>query len=181
MSEPGYKLTAYFDERDRSRGRFLADQLFDIYERHRMRTSVLLRGVVGFGQHHGLHTDRLLTLSESLPAVSIAVDSRERIEAALPDVLDVAQSGLISLERAWVGTGDGIGRLPLRMSQGRRSSSPSTADAACAPAASPAMWRRSTGSAPRAPPGRRCSSESTARCTASAAGRGSSPVTRTCR
>jgi PII-like signaling protein len=114
VSEPGYKLTAYFDERDRSRGRFLADQLFDIYERHRMRTSVLLRGVVGFGQHHGLHTDRLLTLSESLPAVSIAVDSRERIEAALPDVLDVAQSGLISLERAWVGTGDGISRLPLR-------------------------------------------------------------------
>ena len=56
-----------------------------------MRTSVLLRGIEGFGGRHELHTDRLLTLSESLPAVSIAIDTRERIEAALPEVLALAR------------------------------------------------------------------------------------------
>jgi PII-like signaling protein len=98
--EPGIKLTTYFEERDTVDGRFLADALFDVYERHAMRTSVLLRGVAGFGGHHLLHTDRLLTLSENLPAVSIAVDTRARIEHALPDVLRIATSGLVSLERA---------------------------------------------------------------------------------
>ena len=68
MSEPGIKLTTYFGEREREGGGFLADALFDVYERHRMRTSVLLRGVEGFGERHRLQTDRLLTLSESLPS-----------------------------------------------------------------------------------------------------------------
>ncbi|HWC85807.1 MAG TPA: DUF190 domain-containing protein [Solirubrobacteraceae bacterium] len=100
MLEPAVKLTTYFEERDRAGARFLADALFDVYERHAMRTSVLLRGVAGFGEHHRVHTDRSLTLSENLPAVSVAVDTRERIERALPDVLRAATSGLVSIERA---------------------------------------------------------------------------------
>ncbi len=108
MNEPGIKLTTYFSERDRVNGRFLADALFDVYEQHQIHTSVLLRGVEGFGQHHAIQTDRLLTLSENLPAVSIAIDTRERIEAALPEVLKVTNHGLISLERAQLITGDGL-------------------------------------------------------------------------
>jgi PII-like signaling protein len=106
--EPGIKLTTYFEERDRVGDRFLAEALFDIYERHAMRTSVLLRGAAGFGERHRMHTDRLLTLSEDLPAVSIAVDTQTRIEHALPEVLAIATSGLISLERAQLATGDHI-------------------------------------------------------------------------
>jgi PII-like signaling protein len=114
VSQPGIKLTTYFSERDRSGDRFLADALFDVYERHRMRTSVLLRGVEGFGQHGHLQSDHLLTLSENLPAVSIAVDTRERVERALPDVLRVAGHGLISLERAQLAAGrEEIARLEL--------------------------------------------------------------------
>ena len=100
MREPGIKLTTYFSERDRSGERFLADALFDVYEHHEIHTSVLLRGVEGFGQHHHLQTDRLLTLSENLPAVSIAIDTRARVESALPEILNVTSHGLISLERA---------------------------------------------------------------------------------
>ncbi len=112
MREPAIKLTTYFSERDRSGGRFLADALFDAYEHHEIHTSVLLRGVEGFG-HHPLHTDRLLTLSENLPAVSIAIDTRERIEHALPEILSVTPHGLISLERAELVSHDDISRLVL--------------------------------------------------------------------
>jgi PII-like signaling protein len=108
VNEPGIKLTTYFSERDRVGGRFLADALFDVYERHQMHTSVLLRGVEGFGHRHMLQTDRLLTLSESLPAVSVAIDTRERVEHALPEVLRTATHGLISLERATLLSGDGL-------------------------------------------------------------------------
>jgi PII-like signaling protein len=109
LNEPGIKLTTYLSERRRTAHGFLADELFDIYERHGMRTSVLLRGAAGFGPHHHLQTDRLLTLSESLPAVSIAVDTRARIERMLPDVVGAVSHGLVSLERARLATGSEIG------------------------------------------------------------------------
>jgi PII-like signaling protein len=113
VREPGIKLTTYFSERDRSGDRFLADALFDVYEHHEIHTSVLLRGVEGFGQHHHLQTDRLLTLSENLPAVSIAIDTRARVERALPEILNVTSHGLISLERAELVSGADMSGLTL--------------------------------------------------------------------
>src|SRR5205823_12466198 len=94
------KLTVYFGERDRSDGRFLADALIDVFERHEVRVSALFRGVEGFGIKHRLQTARLLTLSEDLPIVAVAVDTRARIEALLPEVEDASRHGLITLERA---------------------------------------------------------------------------------
>jgi PII-like signaling protein len=60
----------------------------------------MLRGIEGFGHHHSAHTDLLLTLSEDLPVVSVAVDKRERIEALMPQVLGLKRRGLVTLERA---------------------------------------------------------------------------------
>ncbi len=100
MNEDCLKLTAYFAERDRSDRRFLGDALLAICERHALQTSILLRGAEGFGRHQILQTDRLLSLSEDLPMVLVAVDSRTRIEAALPEVGAAAAHGLLTLERA---------------------------------------------------------------------------------
>ena len=99
MDEDGLKLTTYFGERDRVDGRFLADTLLDLYGRRELKTSILLRGAQGFGLKHHLRTDRLLTLSEDLPVVSVAVDARERIEALLPELTKMKRRGLITLER----------------------------------------------------------------------------------
>lgn len=94
------KLTTYFGERDRTQDRLLADELLDIYGGNRLQVSILLRGTQGFGRLHHLHTDRLLTLSEDLPVVSVAVDTARRIESMLELVLQVKRRGLITLERA---------------------------------------------------------------------------------
>ncbi len=104
-SEECLKLTTYFGERDRTPGGLLADELLDLYDAQRLRASVLLRGAEGFGRLHHLHTDRLLSLSEDLPVVSVAVDRRERIEATLERVLQIKRRGLITLERARLLTG----------------------------------------------------------------------------
>lgn len=100
MSTDALKLTTYFGERDRSGDRLLADALLDLYARHEIEASVLLRGIEGFGAKHRTRTDLLLTLSEDLPVVSVAVDARERIERLLPDVLAIKRRGLVTLERA---------------------------------------------------------------------------------
>ena len=94
------KLTSYFGERQRSGGRFVADAVLELYGRHEIAVSILLRGTEGFGLKHRLRTDRSLTLSEDLPLVAVAVDTRPRIEAVLGPVLALNPTGLVTLEGA---------------------------------------------------------------------------------
>jgi PII-like signaling protein len=102
------KLTTYFGERDRTDGRLLADALLDVYGAERIRASLLLRGAAGFGRIHHLHTDRLLSLSDDLPVVSIAVDAPARIESALERVLAITHRGLVTLERTRLHSDDAL-------------------------------------------------------------------------
>jgi PII-like signaling protein len=99
------KLTTYFGERDRTEHHLLADELLGLYGRHEAEASILLRGIEGFGVRHRIRTDLVLTLSEDLPVVSVAVDSRERIEQLLPEVMAIKRRGLVTLERARLLTG----------------------------------------------------------------------------
>jgi PII-like signaling protein len=106
VNEDCLKLTAYFSERHRSSGRFQADPMLELCERHALATSVLLRGAEGFGTRHVLQTERLLSLSDDLPVVVAAVDTRARIEAALPEFERTMEHGLLTLERARMLTGE---------------------------------------------------------------------------
>jgi PII-like signaling protein len=112
VNEDCLKLTTYFGERDRMDQWLVADSLLDLYAEAEIETSVLLRGVTGFGLKHHLRTDRLLTLSEDLPLISVAVDTRQRIETVLDRVTKLQRRGLLTLERARMVT-DGVGEISL--------------------------------------------------------------------
>jgi PII-like signaling protein len=112
MNDDCLKLTTYFGEHDRTQDGLLSDELMDVYGAHRLQASILLRGAEGFGQLQHLHTDRLLSLSEDLPVVSIAIDDRRRIESMLGAVLQIKRRGLITLERARLLSGE-IGPVAL--------------------------------------------------------------------
>ncbi|MCL2769585.1 MAG: DUF190 domain-containing protein [Solirubrobacterales bacterium] len=118
MNEDCLKLTTYFGERDRTEDGLLGDELLDIYGAHRLDASILLRGAEGFGRRHHMHTDRVLTLSEDLPVVSVAVDKRARIESTLDEVSRLERGGLITLERARLLGGElGGVRLPEQLGE----------------------------------------------------------------
>ena len=121
MSDDLLKLTTYFGERDLGQDGFLADALVDAYARHRVQLSALFRGAEGFGLAHGVHSDRLLTQSEDLPIVSVAVDARERIEPVVPEIEHLGRHGLVTLERARraVERGDGMGKLTVYVGRKR--------------------------------------------------------------
>ena len=106
MIDDCVKLTTYFGERRRARGGFAADALLGLYGRHQVATSVLLRGIEGFGLRQHARTDRSLTLSEDLPLVAVAVDTRPRIESIAAESSRLTGSGLVTLERARMLTGD---------------------------------------------------------------------------
>lgn len=100
MDEDCLKLSAYMTERRRTDEGFLSDVLLDLYEQHRIASSVVLRGIGGFGTGRHLRTDESLTLSEDPPVVLVAVDTRKAIEALIEPVLAIKQRGLVTLERA---------------------------------------------------------------------------------
>ena len=100
VNDDSLKLTIYYGERDRADGGFLADALTDVFARHQLQTSLVIRGIAGFGAKQHVRTDRLLSLSEDLPLVSVAVDTRQRIQAALAEIDALRFDGLVTLERA---------------------------------------------------------------------------------
>lgn len=100
MTADCLKLTSYFGERRRIGGTFVADALIELYGRHEIAASILLRGAEGFGLKHHLRTDRYLSLSEDLPLIAVAVDTRPRIEAVLARTVQLNRTGLVTLERA---------------------------------------------------------------------------------
>ncbi len=106
MNEEAVKLTSYFGERQRSAGRFAADALLDLYGRHQVATSILLRGTEGFGARHRLRTDRSLTLSEDLPLIAVAVDARARLEHLAGQAARLCGAGVVTVERARLLSGD---------------------------------------------------------------------------
>lgn len=112
MNSECLKLTCYFGERHRTASGFAADQLLDVFGRGELATSIMMRGVEGFGLKHRLRSDTSLTLSEDLPAVAIAVDVRPRIEAVVDEVAAIPTIGLITLERARLFE-DGLARVSL--------------------------------------------------------------------
>jgi PII-like signaling protein len=112
MNEECLKLTTYFGDRDRTAAGLLSDELMNIYDDHQVQASILLRGAEGFGRLQHLHTDRLVSLSQDLPVVSIAIDERHRIESMLEAVMQIKHRGLVTLERARLLTGE-IGPIQL--------------------------------------------------------------------
>lgn len=94
------KLTTYFGERQRVSGRFLAEELLDLYGTEKVATSVVLRGIAGFGPRHQLRTDQTLSQSEDLPVAIAAVDTADKIAALAEQTVALTTRGLVTLERA---------------------------------------------------------------------------------
>lgn len=100
MDEDCLKLSAYFGERHRTGGRFLAETMLGLYEQRRVATSIVLRGIAGFGSRNQFRTDQSLSLSENPPVAVIAVDTAPVMEGLLESLLAIDKRGLINLERA---------------------------------------------------------------------------------
>jgi PII-like signaling protein len=133
MTNELLKLTVYSGERERAGEGLLTDALFDDFDRHGIHTSVLMRGVEGFGLRHHLRTDRLLTLSEDLPVVATALDERTRIEGVLEELPGPADRGLVALEpvRSSLEPADGDVRLTVYLHRRQRAADVPAFIAAC--------------------------------------------------
>lgn len=104
-------LSVYFGERKRFGRQLVADALLSRFAAGGVDTSVLLRGVEGFGLKHHLRSDTSLSLSDDLPAVAFAVGPDAPVEALADEVRALVPTGLIGLQHIGAEPTEGAVRL----------------------------------------------------------------------
>jgi uncharacterized protein len=98
----GMLLRIFIGEDDR----YARDPLYEAIvlkaREHHLAGATVLRGPIGFGHSSGLHTNKILRLSQDLPLVIEIVDSEEKISAFLPVLDGMMPSGLVTTEKVQV-------------------------------------------------------------------------------
>ncbi len=102
LPEEAELLRIFIGESDRYNGKPLYEAIVEEARRQCLGGATVFRGLLGYGAHSRMHTAKLLRLSEDLPIVIEIVDSTEKIEAFLPDLDNMMEEGLVTVERARV-------------------------------------------------------------------------------
>lgn len=95
-------MRIFIGERDKHEGKPLYEALIELFRARGLPGTTVLRGIAGFGAHARVHTDKILRLSLDLPIVVEVVADEEQIQAVLPELDELIDGGLITLERARV-------------------------------------------------------------------------------
>jgi PII-like signaling protein len=95
-------MRIFIGESDRHQNKPLYKVLLELFRQEGFAGATVLRGVAGFGARSVLHTDQLLRLSQDLPLVIEVVDTEEKIEGVIPQLDEMLQGGMITLEKAHV-------------------------------------------------------------------------------
>jgi PII-like signaling protein len=91
-------MRIFIGESDRYKHRPLYEALANLFRTNGFAGVTVLRGVAGFGAHSIYHTDKLLELSTDLPFIIEVVESRERIDALMPEIDAMMNGGMVTLE-----------------------------------------------------------------------------------
>jgi len=92
------RLTIYIGESDTADHKPLATEIVARAHANGMAGITVLRGIVGYGASHRIHTTRILSLSTDLPIVIEIVDERERIQRFIVEIEQLIEKGLVTVE-----------------------------------------------------------------------------------
>ena len=95
-------MRIFIGESKRYGHRPLYEALTELFLKEGFSGATVLRGICGFGAHRVFHSQKLLDLSADLPLIIEVVDSQEKIDAVMPKIEEMVESGMITLEKATV-------------------------------------------------------------------------------
>ena len=98
IPQDGALLRIFIGESDRWHGKPAYEAIVLAAREAHLAGATVFHGVMGFGAKSRLHTAKILRLSEDLPVVIEIVDSMEKIEAFIPQIDQIVQDGLITIE-----------------------------------------------------------------------------------
>jgi PII-like signaling protein len=95
-------MRIHIGESDKWHGKSLHEAIVEFLRRQGFPGATVLRGVAGYGGSSVYHTDKILRLSQDLPIIVEIVESTDRIEKILPQLDEMVEGGLITLEKVRV-------------------------------------------------------------------------------
>ena len=102
LPEQAVLLRVFIGEDDKTGGKPTYEAIVLKAREVGLAGATVLRGPLGFGHSSHLHTTKILRLSEDLPIVIEIVDSKDKIDAFLPELNAMMGSGLVTLEKVTV-------------------------------------------------------------------------------
>jgi hypothetical protein len=94
----GIRVRAYFGERDRHDHGSLWHALLHFLRREGAAGATITRGIAGYGAHSKIHTANIVDVSRDLPLVLEWIDSEEQVKRLLPQLEEMLQGGLITVD-----------------------------------------------------------------------------------
>jgi hypothetical protein len=98
----GLLVRIYLGESDQWHGRPLYQAILERLRERGLAGATVLRGIEGFGAKQHLHSTRILSLSQDLPILIEVVDLEEKVRAVLPELDEMLNEGLMTLEKVEV-------------------------------------------------------------------------------
>jgi PII-like signaling protein len=95
-------MRIFIGESDRWKKQPLHEALVEMLRKEGFAGATVLKGIMGFGIHSRLHTDKLLRLSADLPVIVEVVDTPEKIQAVMSHIDGMMSGGMITLENTHV-------------------------------------------------------------------------------
>jgi hypothetical protein len=98
IPQDGYLLRIFIGESDQWHGTPLYEAIVLKARELHIAGATVVRGPMGFGANSRLHTTKILRLSEDLPMIIEIVDAKDKIDELMPDIDEMVQEGLVTLE-----------------------------------------------------------------------------------
>jgi PII-like signaling protein len=96
---PAVKVTIHLNQDTGSAKGFLLDELFALLRGSEIEGATAFRAYAGFGAHHQLHTSGAGDVAGlHLPVILYFIETREKVELILPDLLDLVTDGLVEVQ-----------------------------------------------------------------------------------
>jgi len=95
-------MRVFIGEADRWQGKPLYQALVELFREEGLAGATVVKGVMGFGAHSLIHSDRILRLSSDLPVIIELIDAQEKIDRILPVLDEMLSGGMVTLEKARV-------------------------------------------------------------------------------
>ena len=96
------KVTLYLSDGAKYRGVPVYTSILDFLFHSGIAGATVVKGVAGFGSRHRMHSAHILEISDHLPIKVEFIETREKVDAVLPELEKRAASGIIELQEVSV-------------------------------------------------------------------------------
>jgi uncharacterized protein len=96
------KVTVFLSDGAKHHGVPVYNSILDFLFHSGIAGATVTKGIAGFGSRHRLHSAHILEISDHLPIRIEFIETREKVDAILPELEKRTCSGLIELQETTI-------------------------------------------------------------------------------